>query len=154
MAYTGTAAQSPLGGELAINTSGTSVPTYTQIEEVKDIQWAGRINKTADATNLESSAEEFIATLPVSGTLDVTCNRISGAAGQVAVEAAWRTRATNVLFQLTYPKNATQTVTGDVYVFKCIVEEASPAPSFKPEDVIDYKFKLKINGLDTYTAGS
>lgn len=153
MSYSGTAAQSPLGGEIAINTSSTSTPTWTPIAEVKDAQWSSRVNKTADATNLSSTAEEFIATLPSSGTLDVTCNRVSSDAGQLAVEAAWRAR-TIVQYQLTYPKNASQTTSGDVYVFKAIVEEASPAPSFKPDAVIDYKFRLKINQLDTFTAGS
>lgn len=153
MSYSGTQAQSPLGGQLAINTASGSVPTWTVISEVKDAQWASRVNKTADATNLASTAEEFIATLPSSGTLEVTCNRVSSDTGQLAVEASWRAR-TLKQYQLTYPKTPSQSVSGDVYVFTALVEEASPAPNFKPDQVIDYKFRLKINQLDTFTAGS
>jgi len=154
MSYTGTLAQSPLGGSIAINTATGTTPTWTVIGEVKDFAWSGRENKTADATNLQSTAVEFIATLPDSGTWEITTNRVSDDAGQLAVEAAWRARSTNVQFQLTYPKAASQTTSGDAYVVKAIVQNASPAPSFKPDAVIDYKFTLKINGLDTFTAGS
>jgi hypothetical protein len=154
VAYTGTLAQSPLGGAVAINSGTASAPTWTDIGEVKAFAWSGRENKTADATNLSSTAVEFIATLPDSGTWEVTTNRVGTDAGQVAVEAAWRSRATNVQFRLTYPKLPTQATTGDTYVVKAIVQNATPAPSFNPDAVIDYKFTIKVNGLDTFTAGA
>ena len=153
MAYTTTAAISPLGGTLAINTGTVSTPTYVTIAEIKDITWGERVNRTADATNLSSTAEEFIATLPSSGNMKVVCNRIDNDPGQLAIEAAWRARTTK-LYQLTYPKTATQTTNGDVYIFSAIVEAATPAQQFKPSDVINYEFTLKISGLDAYTAGT
>ena len=97
--------------------------------------------------------EEFIATLPSSGNMKVVCNRIDNDPGQLAIEAAWRARTTK-LYQLTYPKTATQTTNGDVYIFSAIVEAATPAQQFKPSDVINYEFTLKISGLDAYTAGT
>lgn len=152
MPYTTTAAQSPLGGAVAINVGTASAPTWTDIGEVKDFAWADRTNRTADATNLSSTAEEFIATLPSSGTWRITTNRVHSDAGQAAVEAAWRSRV-NTQFRLTYPPKAPAT-TGDSYVVTALVQDCSPAPSFKPDAVIEFTFTAKISGLDTFTAGA
>lgn len=155
MSYTGTAAQAAIGAAININTSSTSTPTWTLVGEIKEATWSNRVIKTADATNLESTFEEFIATLPNPGTVEFTCNRIPGLTdgGQSAVDASYRA-ATTKSYQIVLPKGGAQTTTGDAYVFKAIVEECSPVATISPEKIVDFKVRLKLSGSDTFTAGS
>lgn len=155
MSYSGTQAQAAIGAAISINTATGTTPTWTLIGEIRDAPWTNRVIKTADATNLESTFEEFIATLPNPGVIDVTCNRIPGLtdAGQAAVDASYRA-ATTKQYQVLLPKGPSQSSTGDSYVFKAIVEECSPVATLSAEKIVDFKVRLKLSGADTFTAGS
>jgi hypothetical protein len=81
MAYTSTQAQSGNGSILAINTGTVSSAIWTTVGEISDIAQSGKTNKSDDATNLQSSAEEFIPTILTPGSWGLTLNRVSGDAG-------------------------------------------------------------------------
>ncbi len=153
MAYTGTLAQSGLGTAFNINTSGTSTPTWTLIGEIISAPQSGRVAKTADATNLESLAAEFITTLVESGTFELTVNRVAGDAGQLALEAAFEGLLTKG-YQVVLPKTLAQTTTGDTYLFSAIVEEYDNIAEIGPDKAIHSKIRLKVSGKITYTAGT
>lgn len=153
MPYTETQAQSGLGTIFAINTGTDSAPTWTTVGEVVTAPQSGRMAKTADATNLESPTVEWIATLIDSGVFDVTCNRVAGDAGQLAVEAAFSTKAKKN-YKVTLPMTDAQTTAGDTYTFKAIVEESNPLADISVDKVIQDKFKLKVSGVITEAAGS
>lgn len=153
MSYTGTQAQSGLGTSIAINTGTASSPTLTPIGEITAAPGSGRMAKTVDATNLQSLAVEWISTLIDSGSFDVTCNRVSSDAGQLAVESAFAAREIKS-YTITLPKTASQTTAGDTITFTALVEESNPISDVKPDGIIPYKFKLKVSGLVTIAAGS
>lgn len=153
MSYTGTLAQSGLGTVFAINTSDTSSPTWTTIGEIINAPQSGRVAKTADATNLESLAAEFITTLVDSGNFELTVNRVAGDAGQLALETAFEGLLTKS-FQITLPLSTTQVSTGDEYAFKAVVEEFDNISEIAPDKAIHSKIRLKVSGKITFTAGS
>jgi len=153
MPYTETQAQSGLGTTFAINTGTASVPVWTTIGEIVTAPQSGRMVKTADATNLESLAVEWIATLVDSGTFDITTNRVAGDAGQVAVEAAFVAR-TRQPYKVTLPMTASQSTAGDTFSFSALVEESNPLADISTDKVIQDKFKLKVSGAITFAAGS
>jgi hypothetical protein len=153
MSYTGTLAQSGLGTIFAINTSATSTPTWVTIGEIINAPQSGRVAKTADATNLESLAAEFITTLVDSGNFELTVNRVVGDPGQLAVETAFEALATKP-FQITLPLAVSQTTTGDVYSFKAVIEEFDNISEIAPDKAIHSKIRLKVSGKITFAAGS
>jgi hypothetical protein len=153
MSYTGTHAQTALGTAIAINTGTVSTPVWTTIGEITAAPQSGRQAKTADTTNLQSLAAEFIPTLVESGMFDCTTNRVSSDAGQVAVEAAFASLKLT-MFKITLPLNVSQTTAGDTLAFLALVEESNTLGEVGPDKAILYKFKLKISGLVTLTAGS
>jgi hypothetical protein len=107
---------------------------------------------TDDATNFESGQdEEFITTIRKSMEFTVTGNRVSADAGQVAVQTAYGA-GTLSSFTLQLLKNASQTTTGDKYIFSALVL----SQSFKIETTkkITFAMKLKTSGPVTFTAGS
>jgi hypothetical protein len=152
MPYTESQAQTALGTVVAINTGSASSPTYTTIGEITSAPQSGRQARTVEVTNLQSTNVEWIATLIDSGVLDVSCNLVSGDAGQLAVEAAF-SDLLRKLYKVTVKPSPTQT-TGDTYVFSAIVEESNPLSEVGPDKALTHKFKLKISGLITFTAGS
>jgi hypothetical protein len=153
MSYTGSQAQSGNGVIFAINTGTAQSPTYTTIAEVLDFSQTGKQNKTADVTNLQSSAEEFIATITSPGKYDLTFNRVSGDAGQAAVKASFDAK-TVVMYQITLPKTGAQTSTGDSYKFTALVEEFDDVSGVSPTKQIQSKSSLKVTGPITLTVGS
>ena len=124
MAYTGTKAQSGNQTTVSINTGTVSSPTWTLVGEISDFTQSGTSNKSDDATNLQSTAEEFIPTILTPGKFAGTMARISGDAGQVAVKAsANAVPPTLVQYQIQLPKTSTQTSAGDKLVILAMVEE-------------------------------
>jgi hypothetical protein len=150
-AYTGSQGQSAFGTILAINTGTASVPVWTPVGEVIAPKQSGTKNNFAEATNLQSSAEEFIATIPSPGALDFTMNRVSADTGQLALLASFNGQ-TSKQYQVTLPKTPAQTTLGDTYAFTAFVETLPL--DFDPKKIITYTASLKISNKIVFTAGS
>ncbi len=139
MSYTGSKSQ--IGSLTTISIGSTPV----LIGEVTDISKTGAQVQTEDSTNLNSLSEEFITSLLKPGSVDITVNRVSVDAGQVAVETAFNTRAINP-FVVTLPKTSAQTTTGDSFAFTALIEEFDDISAVKATGKITSKIKLKIQG--------
>lgn len=156
MSYTGTKAQSGFGTTLAINTGTASVPVWTVVDEVGSLSQSGTENKTDDATNLQSTAEEVVATILAPGAWDFTMNRLTASSGpgQAAMLASFNA-ATTKQYKITLPINIPcgQTSTGDSKTFLAIVQKM-PLSEVKVDKIIKYQATLKISGAITETPGS
>lgn len=148
MSYTGSKSGIGRGTTISI----TVVSTVTPVGEVVTITPSGRQFATEDVTNLQSTAREFVGTLPDEGQFEVVTNRVAADAGQVAVEAAFETGALQT-FTLTLPKSGTQTVSGDSYAYSGIVTNANNS-AITFDKKISYTFTFKISGSPVKTAGS
>ena len=147
MSYTGSKAQT--GNQTTLGIGAT--PTI--IGEITNLSQSGKQNATDDTTNLQSIAEEFLATLLKPGKWDVTYNRVSGDAGQVALLTAFNAMTISS-FTVQLPKTAAQTTNGDKYVFNALVEELDDVSDVKPDKKITSKAALKVSGGITFTAGT
>lgn len=146
MTYIGSAAQSGRGSTLGIGA------TPTLIGEIKTSSLGGSQWGTADVTNFESGiSQEFITTIRNEGEFSLAGNRVSGDAGQVAVETAYGTGAVSA-FTLTLPKTTTQTTSGDKYTFNAIVLSRDFDVDVTKE--ISWNVKLKVSGAITLVPGS
>ena len=152
MAYTQSKAQSGSQTKFEIGSALVS-PTYTQIYEVNDFSQSGKQNKTADVTNLQSLAEEFIATLQTPGKYDLTMNRVSGDPGQVAIKVSFEAKSL-LPYRITLPLAPGQTTTGDVYAFTAIVEGLDDMSSTAPAKQVITKASLKVSSSITLTVGT
>jgi hypothetical protein len=154
MSYNGSLAQSAYGSTLAINTGTASTPVYTVVGEIINPKQTGNKNNTADVTNLNSTAEEFIATIPSPGNWDFTANRVTADTGQVAMLASY-TNKTKILYKVTLPINtqAGQSTVGDSYTFQGIVETFY-INELDPKKAITIAGSLKVSGGTTFAAGS
>jgi hypothetical protein len=153
MSYTGSKAQTGLGSILAINTASSGTPVYTTIGEITKLNQSGKKNNTDDVTNLESTDEEFITTIPSPGTYAFTVNRVSSDAGQAALLTAFNSGA-KTLFKITMPLAPGQTTTGDTQAFTAIVEDYNDSGSIEPKKTVTVEGSLKVSGAITFTAGS
>ena len=145
MTYTSTLAKAGIGTTLSIGATPTPIGELDNIPA--DLpEWG-----TAEATNFESTAEEFITTLQKSQEFSVTGNCVPSDAGQTAVLAAYATGAL-ASFTLQLPKLGAQTTAGNKYVFNALVLGCS----FKltPTGKVDFSIKLKTSGGWTPTVGS
>jgi hypothetical protein len=147
MAYTGTKAQS--GSQTTLSVGATP----TLVGEITDLAQSGKMNKTDDATNLESPGEEFIATLLAPGSWTITLNRVPGDAGQALMLTDFNSKVIDS-FTVQIAKTATQTVSGDKYAFSALVEEWNDVSSVKADKKITTQGKLKVSGSITFTAGT
>ncbi|MGA2270325.1 MAG: phage tail tube protein [Bryobacteraceae bacterium] len=155
MAYTSTQAQSGNGIILAINTGTLSSAIWTTIGEITDLAQSGKTNKSDDATNLQSSAEEFIPTILTPGSWGVTLNRISGDAGQAAVLASFNALPPTIKqYRITLPKAAGQSTSGDAFAFSAMTEEFNDLGTVKADKKISTLAKLKVSGPVVLTVGS
>ena len=156
MSYTGSKAQSGFGSKLEINTGTASAPTWVIVDECVGLTQSGTANKTDDTTNLQSTAEEFIATILTPGSWDFNMNRLtaSAGAGQAAVLASFNA-ATIKQYKVTLPINIPcgQSTAGDTYVFIALVEKF-PLAEVKVDKKIAYTATLKVSGAITFTPGS
>src|SRR5689334_14784470 len=121
MPYDGTQGGIGLGTELSIG-DGASPIGYTLVGELSELNGSGREAGTADATNFQSGAREFLATLITSGNWAFTGNRVGGDAGQLAMETAFTSLALHT-FKIQFPKTKAQTVIGDSFTFTALVEQ-------------------------------
>ena len=143
--YTGTKAQSGLGSTLAIGA------TPTTIGEISSFSYTGAQWGTADASNFQSVAREWVNTLKDNGELKLSGARVSGDAGQLAVEAAFASGAITA-FVMTLPKTSTQTSSGDSYAFNALV--VSREFDVDITKIINWSVTLKISDGMTLTPGS
>lgn len=149
MTYSTTQAQSGRGTSLSVGSS----PVL--IGEIRSLSGSGNAWETSDVTNFQSGiTKEFISTILDSGEFDVTCNRVSSDAGQVALESAFEGANAGVLQQFTLQllKSGTQTTTGDSFAFKALVQSSNI--QIEPTKEITTTLKLKVSGAKTYTEGS
>jgi len=151
MPYTGTAAQGGLGTTIALNTGTASVPVWTTIGEIRKATQANYQNETDDATNFQSSAREFIATILNPGTWDMEINRVSSDAGQTALVASLNARTTKS-YKITLPLTTAQTTSGDTKTFSAIVEKYGA--ELMPDKIVKITASLKVSGAITETAGT
>lgn len=151
MTYSGSKAQAGRGTILSIGS------TPVVIGEIVSEGFSSNGWKFEDVSNMQSGQdEEFIPTMRDNGTYDISGNRVSADAGQVAVEAAYYNTSGATMspspFTMTLLKNANQTTTGDVYTFNAYVQSCSFKASV--ENKITWDVKLKITGPVTKTVGS
>jgi len=159
MSYTGTKVQSGNQATVSIGTgTSTSSPgTLTVVGEVNEFNQSGTMNKSDDATNLQSTAEEFIPTILTPGKFSGSVNRISGDAGQVAVRAAFTAAPPPLVpFVVQLAKNPAipQTTAGDKITFMGMVEEWADFGTVKPDKRVNTSFAVKISGPILLTIGS
>jgi hypothetical protein len=155
MAYTGTKSQSGNQTIVSINTGTVSSPVWTPVGEISDFTQSGVQNKSDDATNLQSTADEFIPTILTPGKFSGVMNRVSGDAGQVAVKASFNAvPPTLVQYQVQLPKLPTQSTKGDSLTFLAMVEEFNNIGNVKPDKKIATQFAFKVSGPITETLGS
>jgi hypothetical protein len=128
-------------------TSSSSSASFTLVGEVSDFTQQGVQNKSDDATNLQSTAEEFIPTILTPGKMSGVMNRVSNDAGQVLVKASFNgVPPTVVLYNVRMPIAAWQSTTGDQLFFYAMVEEFNNIGNIKPDKTIKTQYSLKISG--------
>jgi predicted secreted protein len=135
-------------------TIGIGVAPGTTIGEVKNVKRSGQEWKREDVTNMSTSGNttEKLATILEEGTVEISGNRVSADAGQIALETAFESGiATN--FVITLPKTATQTVAGDTYTFSAIVVSQMPG-DLDVTKTITFSAKLDITGNVVFAVGS
>lgn len=146
MPYTGSLAQAGKGSTLSIGATPTLVGEVTKLDQ------SGRKNQTQSTTNLSSTSEEFLGTIPDPGTWAVEGNRIGADAGQVLMETAFQSGALTS-FAVQLPKTPAQSVAGDKWTFTAIVEQLDYA-GLAPKTIVTFKAQLKVSGTPVFTAGS
>jgi hypothetical protein len=159
MSYAGTAAQSGFGSTLWVyTTSGTPSLTaappatsWTAIGEATGAKQSGLTNKTEDATNFQSTAEEFIATILSSGSYQFDVNRVTADAGQVQLSTNFQAKSLN-WYAIMLPLGVGQTTHGDVYFFRALVEQYPK--TIEPTKIIRFSCTLKLSGAETFLAGA
>lgn len=153
-AYTGSKAQTGQGTLIYINPTNASPPVWVEIGEPKGAQFSDK-NEFDDATNLQSTAKEFVATLPDPGKLVVDLNRVSTDTGQAAVATSYHAvPPTKLQYLVVFPIDtaAGQTTYPDARQFYAYVESISP--EVKVNKIITSKFTLQISGPITEIEGS
>ncbi len=156
MAYAGSKAQAGKGSSLSIGgiTGAVGTETFVLIGEIKTSGISGAQWGSEDVSNFQSgNDQEFITTTRNNGTIDISGNRISSDAGQVAVETAF-SNGLKYDFKLVLPINtqAGQTSVGDTYTFSALVE--SRDISIDTTKAIGWSVKLKVSGPVTLVTGS
>jgi hypothetical protein len=152
MSYTGSSSFTGAGAQLSVNTSSTSTPSYTVINEVMEANLTGRTAKTVDVTNFSSlKTAEFIAVLVDPGSVDLKISYVSADPGQIQLLTSFN-GLTKTLFKLVLPLGVGQTVSGDSYTFSALVTDYSF--DVDPQKQILISSKLKISGALTFVEGS
>lgn len=146
MTYTGSKAQAGRGSSLSIGA------TPTEIGEVASCSPTGNEWEYVDTSNFDSGVnEEFISTMRNNGTFRVQGNRVAADAGQVLVESDYNTGGSST-YTLSLPKTASQTTSGDKYVFLAFVQSRTFTVGVKEK--ISYDLTLKVSGAVTFTTGT
>lgn len=115
----------------------------TPIEEVLSVSELGTTNSLIDVTNFDSAPGrmEYIAGLSDGSEMSIECNRVDGAAGQVALVAAVRTQATNS-FTLIYDG-------GTTYTFDAVCMSEKTNPSISEQNTLSFSVKLTGDIIET-----
>jgi hypothetical protein len=156
MPYTGSKAQAGRGTQLLIGgvTGAGGTENFTLVGEIKTSGINGVAYDQEDVSNFQSGAyKEYLATMIDPGVLDMSGNRISGDAGQQAVEAAFLA-GLKYDWKLILPINAQagQTSVGDTYVFSGFVKSRDiPVETTK---AIGWNVKIQLSGAPIFTEGS
>ena len=150
MSYTGSKAGIGLGTILSIVSSGSPI-TDTVVGELNKCSFTGRQAGTADVTNFQSAAKEFIPTLIDSGTIEISGNRIGSDAGQLAMETAFTSLQLHA-FTIQLPKSQSQINAGDSCSFTALIEQLNYDVSV--DKIVTLEGRLKVSGILTWTAGS
>jgi hypothetical protein len=155
MSYSFSTGQVASGASLSIHTGSS---TYTAIGQIQEITQSGKVVKTVDATNLQSTVEEVLPTLPNSGELKVRAIRVPADAGQAAVLTQFNLGASQapIAFKLQLPPDAAagQTTAGDLAAFSGYVTECDDFGTISAEKLVNFEFTVKVVTLYTVTAGS
>lgn len=148
MTYTASMATIGKGTSLLIGA------TPTLIGEVTKISQSGGKNAVVNVTNLESTAEEKLGSIPDYGSYQIEANRLAGTsdAGQTALETAFDTGALTS-FTVQLPKGPAQTTAGDKYVFNGVVEDLN-IDGMEPKKNIMIKAGIAVSGKPVFTAGT
>jgi len=144
--YSGSKAQAGRGSTLSIGATPTEIGEMTSVPFNRP-EW-----DFVDVTNFDSTSDqEMLPTIRKAATFSVKGNRVATDAGQLLVEAAYASGALNS-FTILLPKTATQTTTGDKYLFNAYVKGASFDVAVTKQ--VEYTINLQTSGPITYTAGS
>ncbi|HEV2463548.1 MAG TPA: hypothetical protein VGT04_07075 [Acidobacteriaceae bacterium] len=146
------------GNTLTISNAATATGSVTLtispviLGEIKSVPFKAGKWETADVTNFQSGSDrEFITTVRDNGTVDLAGNRVSGDAGQQAIEAAYSSGGISA-FTLQLPLASGQSTSGDKYTFNALVVSRDFTVDVTKE--IDWQVSLKISGAVTFAAGS
>ena len=114
------------------------------LEEVISVSGLGKTNDTIEVTNFDSDpgTKEYIPGLAEGAEVNIECNYIPAAAGQVALIAAVNA-GSNVAVVLTYDTNV------KTYTFQAAATSWSVVPSATEQNRIE--FTVKISGDITIT---
>lgn len=149
-----TLAVSGKGTTFGIQTSiVSSQPVYTNVAELKTLDFSGSKNDSEDVTNFNSAGrfKEFIPTLADAGDISISGNYIAGDTGQTAFRAAFASAAV-LSFQITLPFQAGQTTQGETWVFTGFVSELDNTVQY--DKVLSWTAKVKITGVVVVTLGT
>ena len=153
--YTSSKGQSGSGVLLYIGgPSGTSNEQFTVVGEVMELPVTQATWKTSDTTNLQSTIEEALKTLPGLTTVTIKGTRVPTDAGQLLMQAAYNAVGPYD-FKITFPinKNAGQAAQGDVFTFSAIVLKNNFGP-VKAASIVDFESDLQYVTLPVVTIGS
>ena len=159
MSYLGTQAQSGFGMTFWVYT-GSGAPSlttapggtgWTNVAEITGLKQSGTTNETDDATNCNSTAKEFIPTILSPGEYQFDVNRVVSDSGQQQVLTNFQAKTLNY-YGYVLPKSATQTTTGDAFIFRALVKQYPK--TVEPTKIIRYSASLMLSGAETFIAGS
>jgi hypothetical protein len=155
MSYTTSQAQAALGIVISIGPRvGTASPTYVPIFELDAAPTTGFKWDVEMITNFNSpnATKEKLKTLVDPGKVQLSGNRVSGDAGQLALKAAFLDPANAYLFKITYPLTILQTTTGDIDTFNALVTQFDNTRDLGK--AMKISVELDRTGAVTFTAGA
>ena len=139
----------------ASSVSFTATGPFVLIGEVDSSPFSGRKWNFEDVSNFQSGVDmESLQTMRDPGTVPLAGNRVSGDAGQVALEAACDTGGL-FTFKIVLPLNAAagQTTVGDTWTFNAFVASMDPS-KLDTKSGIKFGAELKLSGPRTLVVGS
>jgi predicted secreted protein len=130
-----------------------SFPAFVPVAELKTLNASGSKNDYEDATNFDSAGrfKEYVVTLADSGDYSIAGNYITSDAGQSLFRGAFNA-GTVLYYKVQLPLQAGQSVAGEVWIFKAIVEELDNTVEYSK--LLAFSSKIKITGAIAVTPGS
>lgn len=141
------------GTVFSFGTASTGTVTFTNVAEIKSIQFSGGKVDLEDVTNMDSPGafREKTPTLLDGGDLSLSGNYVSGDAGRVAFNTAYLGR-TLISCKVVLPLAPGQTTVGDSFTFNGYVSENNVDLQF--DKAASFSAKITITGPVTPVAGS